>query len=134
MSSQDYSKLIDQCFTVAPMAYSPYSNIQVGAALLCNDQQIFEGVNVENASYGLTICAERNAIGNAITHGFRKFIALSLYSPQIEFILPCGACRQVLAEFNPKIQILSMNSKHEIKLYSLDQIFKEAFILDQSID
>ena len=131
MSSPDYSEIIDQCFKMASMAYSPYSKIKVGAALLCSDHQIFGGVNVENASYGLTICAERNAIGHAITHGNTKFIALSLYSPQIEFIVPCGACRQVLAEFNPKIQILSVNAKREIKMYGLDQIFKEAFTLNQ---
>jgi cytidine deaminase len=111
------------------MAYSPYSKIQVGAAVLCSNKQIFSGVNLENASYGLTVCAERNAISHAINHGQKDFLAISIYSPQIEFIQPCGACRQVLAEFNPKIVILSINSKREIRMYNLDLIFKEAFHL-----
>lgn len=129
MPYRDYSEVIDCSYQIAAMAYSPYSKIQVGAAVLCSNKQIFSGVNLENASYGLTVCAERNAISHAINHGQKDFLAISIYSPQIEFIQPCGACRQVLAEFNPKIVILSINSKREIRMYNLDLIFKEAFHL-----
>ena len=84
------------------MAYVPYSKFRVGAALLCKDGSIVVGCNVENRSYGLTICAERNAIAAAITMGKIKFEAVAISTPDsAEPVGPCGACRQVLSEFIP---------------------------------
>ena len=81
-------------------SYAPYSRFRVGAALLCSDGAIVTGVNVENRSYGLTICAERTAIAAAVTSGRRSFAAIAVYSPDAEYpIPPCGACRQVIGEF-----------------------------------
>jgi len=84
----------------AVMAYAPYSNFRVGAALLCEDGTVVKGVNMENRSYGMTICAERNAVAAAITMGKRRFLALAISTPDsIEPVGPCGACRQVISEF-----------------------------------
>jgi len=87
---------------IAEMAYAPYSKFRVGAALLCGDGSIVTGVNVENRSFGLTTCAERNAVTSAICGGKRSFLALAVYAPDsVEPVGPCGACRQVLSEFMP---------------------------------
>ncbi|MCL1954556.1 MAG: cytidine deaminase [Brevinematales bacterium] len=84
----------------AVSAYAPYSNFRVGAALLCEDGTVVKGVNMENRSYGLTICAERNAVAAAITMGKRRFLALAVSTPDsVEPVGPCGACRQVISEF-----------------------------------
>jgi len=86
----------------AEKAYAPYSKFRVGAALLCKDGTIVRGVNVENRSFGLTICAERNAVTSAITMGQRNFLALAISTPDsVEPVGPCGACRQVISEFMP---------------------------------
>jgi len=87
---------------IAEKAYAPYSKFRVGAALLCKDGAIVRGVNVENRSFGLTICAERNAVISAITMGKRDFLALAISTPDSEEpVGPCGACRQVISEFMP---------------------------------
>jgi cytidine deaminase len=89
--------------TIAENAYAPYSRFRVGAALLCADGTVFTGVNVENRSYGLTICAERVAIGIAVTHGHRQFTAIAICTPDAASpVPPCGACRQVISEFSPQ--------------------------------
>jgi len=85
---------------IAEKAYAPYSMFRVGAALLCEDGKIITGVNVENRSFGLTVCAERNAICTAVALGYRRFTALAISTPDSENPTgPCGACRQVLSEF-----------------------------------
>jgi cytidine deaminase len=85
---------------IAKMAYSPYSKFRVGAALLCEDGTVFTGVNVENRSFGLTTCAERNTICTAAAKGYRRFTALAVSTPDsIDPVGPCGACRQVISEF-----------------------------------
>jgi cytidine deaminase len=88
-------------------AYAPYSEFRVGAALLTEDGRVFTGGNVENISFGLTMCAERVAIGNAVQSGATKLSLLAITSDSAEPIVPCGACRQVLAEFSPDLPIVS---------------------------
>ncbi len=90
-------------------AYAPYSNFQVGAALESDTGQIFTGCNVENISFGLTICAERNAVFAAIAAGVRKFRRIVVVADSKEPVTPCGACRQVLSEFADNMEIISIN-------------------------
>jgi len=88
-------------------AYAPYSGFAVGAALLSSSGEAFVGCNVENVSFGLTICAERVAIGTALAAGARSFEAIALVSDSDEPVMPCGACRQVMAEFSPELRVIS---------------------------
>ena len=92
-------ELLKEAAEAASQAYCPYSEYRVGAALLTTDDTIFRGCNVENASYGLTNCAERTALFSAVAKGHRSFSALAVVSSGDDFPYPCGACRQVLAEF-----------------------------------
>jgi cytidine deaminase len=90
---------------VASNAYSPYSGFRVGAAVLTDNGEIFAGCNVENASYGLTICAERSAIFRAVSEGHRRIRALVLFTPTAKPATPCGACRQVISELSEEAEI-----------------------------
>jgi cytidine deaminase len=105
-------------------AYAPYSNFRVGAALLASDGRIFTGCNIENISYGLTNCAERVAIGTAVAAGMRDFEKVVVVADTLEPISPCGACRQVLAEFGVKTVILANRS--EIIEFSMEELLPRA--------
>lgn len=87
-------------------AYAPYSGFPVGAALLASDGRVFTGVNVENASYGLSVCAERNAVARAVAEGARSFTAIAVVSNSDEPTMPCGVCRQVLWEFSHDLDVI----------------------------
>jgi cytidine deaminase len=87
-------------------AYSPYSEVKIGAAVLTSDGSIFSGANVENASFGLSCCAERIAIFKAVSEGARNIVAMAIVGESEDFTKPCGACRQVMVEFNPKMKLL----------------------------
>lgn len=100
LNSED-QLLVSMCTLARERAYVPYSNFKVGAALRCDDGTIFSGCNVENASYGLAICAERTAIVKAVSEGKTKFTTIAIAGlNNNQFVPPCGACRQVLSEFN----------------------------------
>ncbi|MBK7842640.1 MAG: cytidine deaminase [Bdellovibrionales bacterium] len=92
-------QLLDAAIKARSNSYSPYSNCKVGSALLMDDQRIFSGCNVENASYGATICAERSAVFSAIGQGFKNVKAILVVTDSLEPWPPCGMCRQVLSEF-----------------------------------
>ncbi len=102
----DHEALLSAAREVRENAYAPYSHFAVGAALDTGEGHVFMGVNVENASYGLTMCAERVAVGAAVSAGFREFAAIAVAGPDGLLTSPCGACRQVLAEFNPKMTVV----------------------------
>ena len=107
-------------------SYSKYSNIRVVAVLVTGAGKIYFGVNIENASYGLTICAERVAIFKAISEGERKFEAMLIYSPDV-IPWPCGACRQVMAEFFSPTTKIIIASKYSGKLYLRELTFNDIF-------
>ena len=101
-------------------SYSPYSKFQVGAAIRTNDGTIFTGTNIENVSYGLAMCAERVAIFSAIAKGYRSFTELAIASSSRNPTFPCGACRQVLAEFSPEMNIyVDGDTRQSFKLFDL---------------
>jgi cytidine deaminase len=104
MVKPDCEELINAALEVRQRAYAKYSNFLVGAAILAGDGRIFTGCNVENASFGLTICAERAAVFNAVAAGQQRFEFLAIATAG--GAAPCGACRQVLAEFAPELQVL----------------------------
>jgi len=105
--NKDEEKLLQEARKVLPLAYAPYSNYRVAAAILTEDGKIFTGVNVENVSYGLTICAERAAVFAAVSAGCRSFSHLVITADdESNLPFPCGACRQVLREFSPDLKII----------------------------
>ena len=111
-------------------SYSPYSKFAVGACVLTENDKIYTGCNFENSSFGLTICAERNAIGSAISDGERKIKAVAIYSPNMDNCTPCGACRQVLNEFKSDNGIdIIVKIKDGIKVYTLAELLPESFNL-----
>lgn len=122
----DYANLIDKALQAKKHAYVPYSNLHVGAALLCDDGTIFTGVNIENVSYGATNCAERTAIFKAVSEGKRNFLAIAVVSDMDRLIYPCGICRQVLAEFKVPLVVVS-NQSGDYKVYSTDTLLPNAF-------
>jgi cytidine deaminase len=103
---KDYGHLIEAAKKARLRAYSPYSGVRIGAAVLASDGSIYGGCNVENASYGLTCCAERTAIFKAVSEGAPKLVALAVVGKSRGFTSPCGACRQVMVEFNPSMKVL----------------------------
>ncbi len=112
-----------------PLAYAPYSGYHVAAALLTEAGEVFTGVNVENSSYGLSICAERAAVAAAVGAGQRKFTRLAVVTEGDAPPLPCGACRQVLAEFAPNLHIIVASREEEGQSYLLAELLPHAFVL-----
>jgi cytidine deaminase len=120
-------KLIELAKLAYKNSYSPYSKSKVGAALLCKNGKIFTGCNVENASYGLTMCAERVALYNAITAGQKEFTKIAIASNRNREFSPCGACRQALAEFNNDMTVIWQDAKGHLKTSSLSKLMPFAF-------
>ncbi|MEZ7562693.1 cytidine deaminase [Veillonella atypica] len=126
MTELEIQKLMDCAIKARENAYSPYSHFAVGAALLCEDGTLFEGCNIENASYGLTNCAERTAIFKAVSEGHTKFKALAVVADTEGPCAPCGACRQVMAEF--KIPLIIMgNLMGNIKIVTIEELLPFSF-------
>lgn len=126
MTELETQKLMDCAIKARENAYSPYSHFAVGAALLCEDGTLFEGCNIENASYGLTNCAERTAIFKAVSEGHTKFKALAVVADTEGPCAPCGACRQVMAEF--KISLIIMgNLMGNIKIVTIEELLPFSF-------
>lgn len=126
MTELETQKLMDCAIKARENAYSPYSHFAVGAALLCEDGTLFEGCNIENASYGLTNCAERTAIFKAVSEDHIKFKALAVVADTEGPCAPCGACRQVMAEF--KIPLIIMgNLMGNIKIVTIEELLPFSF-------
>lgn len=120
-------ELIDLALQARKQAYAPYSHYQVGAALLGKSGKVYSGCNVENASYGATICAERTAVVKAISEGEREFIAIAIVTDGIKPGAPCGICRQFLSEFGLELQIILANLSGVVIQGKLSEYLPAAF-------
>lgn len=132
IESNTWARLTAQAKQAYQKAYAPYSQFNVGSAALTTTNKIVQGCNVENASYGLTVCAERNCIAQGvISHedtATVEFIALVVYTEQEKLTPPCGACRQVISEFFPQTaQVMAVNHLNQQQLWSVEQLLPDAF-------
>ena len=123
-------KLVAIAREVQQNSYSPYSGFKVGAALLTTGGNIYTGVNVENASYGLTICAERVAIYTAIAGGEKEFSSITVVGANKDYTYPCGACLQVMAEFSPNMRVVVTDGNNNYKEYFLRDLLPQLFSLE----
>ncbi|WP_076417895.1 MULTISPECIES: cytidine deaminase [Colwelliaceae] len=116
-------------------AYAPYSNFRVGAAALTELGHIVSGCNVENASYGLTVCAERNCIAQAVINGETRIQSIVVYTEQDKLTPPCGACRQVIAEFLAEdAKVISANHLGDTKIWTVSELLPDAFTPKSLLD
>lgn len=123
----EWEELTGAAEAAGARAYAPYSHLRVGAALEGADGRVYAGCNVENSSFGLTICAERAALFRAVAEGERELRRLVIYSPEAAPLSPCGACRQVLAEFCRDLAILSIGRGGIRRRFQLAELLPEAF-------
>lgn len=124
-----YRELYRQAVEMIPLAYAPFSKFKVGAALLGKDGKVYTGVNVENSSFGGTICAERTAFVKAISEGCMEFEAIAVVSSDGE-AWPCGICRQFMKEFcEDDFKIITGNDEDSLRVYTMKEILPEGFRL-----
>lgn len=133
LSEAEYRNLVIAALEARDMAYAPYSHYHVGAALLTDTGKVYQGGNIENASYGATNCAERTAIFKAVSDGERRFQAIAIAgglqeSEPVDYAFPCGICRQVMKEFaGDDFQIIVAKSADDYKRYTLAELLPEGF-------
>ena len=127
MAMEREEVLIQSAIDMLAHAYVPYSHFPVGAAIECSDGHIATGCNIENASYGLTLCAERTAAVKAISEGHREFRRIVIVGNSEDFCYPCGACRQVLSEFGVDMEVICLNRKRERKRFTLRELMPFGF-------
>ena len=120
-------ELIQRATAMLDMAYVPYSHFPVGAALECEDGAVYTGCNIENSSYGLTICAERTAAFKAVSEGHRAFRRIVIAGRSDDYCYPCGACRQVLYEFGPDMEVICLNRHGAARRLSLRELLPCGF-------
>lgn len=128
---KEIPELIKMARKAESYAYTPYSRFNVGAALLTNKGNIYTGSNVENASYGLTVCAERIAVFKAVTAGEKDFDTIVITASGKGFPYPCGACLQVLAEFSPNINVIVVDEQGNMEEFRLKDMLPQIFLLNQ---
>jgi cytidine deaminase len=121
------SELIEKAKRARERAYAPYSKSKVGAALLTKRGRVYTGANVENASLGLTVCAERVALCKAVTNGEKGFVKIAVIADKDKPITPCGACRQILYEFASDMEIICANLRGKTERHSLKKLLPKAF-------
>lgn len=128
--SKNPEKLLKIAAEASKNAYAPYSKFKVGAVVLYKDNSIYTGCNVENASYGLSLCAERNALSSAVADGKSQGLkAVAIYSPCADLCFPCGACRQWIAEFSQDAEII-VQDKESYKIFNIAELLPYSFTLD----
>jgi cytidine deaminase len=116
------TSLVEAALDVRRRAYAPYSHFSVGAALLTKSGKIFVGCNIENISLRLTICAEQAAVAAAVASGDVDFVAIAVVADSKEPVVPCGACRQLLAEFNPALEVIASTVDRRSQIFSLSEL------------
>jgi len=121
------SELIKKAKRARERAYAPYSEFKVGAALLVKSGKVYTGANVENATFGLTVCAERVAVFKAVANGEKDFVKIAVVADKPDPVTPCGACRQVLSEFSSDLKIICANLEGKTERYTLRELLPEAF-------
>jgi cytidine deaminase len=126
-SEAEDENLILEAEKAMKSAYAPYSNFKVGAALLSINGKVFTGANLENSSFGLTVCAERVALFKALSSGEKYFIKIAIVASAEKPITPCGLCRQALFEFSPDLKVICSNMKGRTKKYSLKELLPYPF-------
>ncbi len=127
----DDNKLMDVAEAAAKQAYAPYSKFKVGAAILSSGGRIFSGGNVENASYSLSLCAERAALTAAVSAGERDFSKIAVWAAKKSPVWPCGACLQTLAEFGPELAVIARQADGTLVTRKLKELLPEAFTLPE---
>lgn len=128
LDNMEYKELVEEAFKAKERSLPTYSGFHVGAALLTKDGKVYLGGNIENSSYGLTVCAERVAAFKAVFEGEKEFEAIAVASDAEDFIPPCGACRQVLIELCGKdLDVISTNSKKETKIIKIKELIPFSF-------
>ncbi|MEQ9425410.1 MAG: cytidine deaminase [Cyclobacteriaceae bacterium] len=127
--TQIEEELLKKAKEVSLNAHAPYSNFPVGAAVLTTDGKIYVGCNVENSSFGLTVCAERNAVFQAVAASGTevKITRCALYTATVDLKSPCGACRQVLSDFAQKLEVLVTNKNGDVKRYRFEELMPQPF-------
>lgn len=125
--NKSFQKLINKAEEARLNAYAPYSKFTVGSAVMTKEGAIFTGCNIENASLGLSICAERVAIYKAVSSGYKSFKALAIIGDTEEPCTPCGACRQVMLEFSPDMEIIMTNLNQKIKITKAKELLPDIF-------
>ncbi len=128
MSADEPQELVERARAARRNAYAPYSGFAVGAALLTEDGEVFEGANVENASYGLSVCAERSAAVCAVSAGHTRFRAIAVAGPDGATAAPCGACRQFLNEFSPGMSVFYTTPNGPVRA-ALRELLPDSFRL-----
>ena len=121
-------ELFRMAVAASEKAYAPYSDFHVGAALLTADGTVFTGCNIENSSFGATICAERTAMVKAVSEGFKEFEAIAI-AGNGGTSWPCGICRQFMYEFSPDMRVISGDGEDQLKSYTLKELLPEGFKL-----
>lgn len=122
-----WDKLADEAIKAQAFAYAPYSDFHVGAALLTEDGEIIHGCNIENATFGATVCAERTAVGTALAKGKSRFKALAVVTGAESTVAPCGICRQVLAEFAEHLPVLLLTNSGLRDFVTVDELLPHRF-------
>lgn len=130
--SASSASLREAAISALDNAYTPYSHFRVGAALLTGDGHLVTGCNMENSAYGLSICAETLAVASAVSQGLTDFEEIAIATEDSEPTPPCGACRQVLNEFAPRIKVSSYTRDGKEASWTLEELLPHAFVLNQS--
>jgi len=127
LNKEECKSLIEKAAKAREKAYVPYSEFKVGAAVLTVEGKVFTGCNVEIASFGGTICAERTALVKAISNGYKNFKAIAVIGKEGSFTFPCGICRQFIVEFGMNIKVIVAKTTEDFKVFTIEELLPYGF-------